>query len=269
MRNVLLSLVVFAVLVSGAVGGTLATWSDSETSLGNVIETGSLDLRVNNADDLPWGTGVPVKVNITCMIPCKVFGPYKVDLWNAGQCENASHAYIHVKNVTCSNVEAKEGSGYLNRTLNPDGLRMPEPELVAQYGGKVDCTTVPGVGRIGENCTLDDYIYMWIMLDNTTTPKIGTTYPNTTCVYQGKMNASVCSEMYLFDLMPCTPRSIYLWFHLPQPSEEDFGLNYIPNPGQTGYDPQEYTKFNDWPSWALMKDKISFDMEFDLWLEDP
>jgi hypothetical protein len=30
-----------------------------------------------------------------------------------------------------------------------------------------------------------------------------------------------------------------------------------------------WAKFNDWPSWALMKDRVEFDMEFDLWLIDP
>jgi hypothetical protein len=30
-----------------------------------------------------------------------------------------------------------------------------------------------------------------------------------------------------------------------------------------------WQKFNDWPSWAMMKDRADFDLEFDLWLVDP
>ena len=91
MRNALLSLVVVAALIAGAVGGTLATWSDSETSHGNVISTGSLDLKVNRADDAPWGDGVGQVINISCVTPCHWYGPFVVELWHAGQCtENAS-----------------------------------------------------------------------------------------------------------------------------------------------------------------------------------
>ena len=49
MRTVVLRLLVIIVVTSVAlatVGGTMATWSDTETMRGNVIETGSLDLLV-------------------------------------------------------------------------------------------------------------------------------------------------------------------------------------------------------------------------------
>jgi len=88
-----------------------------------------------------------------------------------------------------------------------------------------------------------------------------------------------CKEIWLFDLMPCQPRTIYMWFYLLQDSEEDFGLNFIPHPDELGIDPAtdpvEYAdallhwkKFNDWPSWRYMRDMATFDIEFDLWLED-
>jgi predicted ribosomally synthesized peptide with SipW-like signal peptide len=263
MRNILLSVVVIAVLVGAGIGGTLATWSDSETSAGNTIETGSMDLVVNGADDAPWGTGVPQKVAIECMIPEKQFGPYEVELWNAGQCTETSSAYIHIKNAICENVPAKEGSGYVDPET---GVISPEPELVAQYGGKVDCTEVPGVGRLGDNCCMASFITIWIYLDDGT------------LIYEGPIEPIVCEEIYLMELEPCQPRTIYLYFQLWQPSEEDFGLNYIPSPeelglapGDEGYDAalMEWMKFNDWPSAVTMKDKITFDMEFDLVLWDP
>lgn len=254
--KVLLTALVLSCLAIAGIGGTFATWSDSETSMDNYMETGSVDLMVNYADDEPWGTGVPTKVNIECMIPCKIYGPYPVDLWNAGQCEYPSELYLHIKDVCCSNVPAKEGSGYPNPY---DGVVSPEPELVAQYGGKVDCVEVPGVGVIGEDCSLLEHIYMWVIDEEGD------------IVWEGKMDEAVCKEIYIFDLWPCEPRQLSFWFHLQQPAEEDFidpqtgePMDFIPNDGS-----MHWAKFNDWPSWALMKDLVTFNMEFDLWLVDP
>ena len=266
MRNVLLSLVVVAVLMAGTIGGTFATWSDSETSHDNYIETGSVDLMVNGADDEPWGTGVPTKVQIDCMIPCKVYGPYPVDVWNASQdCMPPSELFLHIKELCCANVPPKAGSGY---PAPITGDLKPEPELVAEYGGKVDCTDVPGVGVIGDDCTLPEHIYVWIVLENDTPPVVGQTAPVGT-VWEGKLNLIEDVEQYLGDLEPCNEVTLYFWFHLQQPSEEDFGYNFFPNPGEAGHDKMEWAKFNDWPSWALMKDRVGFNMEFDLWLVDP
>jgi predicted ribosomally synthesized peptide with SipW-like signal peptide len=250
--KVLVTALVLCCLAVAGLGGTFATWSDSETSMDNYIETGSVDLRVNNADDAPWGAGVPTKVRIDCMIPCKLYGPYYVDVWNAGQCEFPSMLFLHIKEVCCSNVPAKEGSGYPD-PRDPDGIISPEPELVAQWGGKVNCVEVPGIGVLGEDCTLLEHIYMWIV--DSETGEI---------IWDGKMDESVCKEIYLCDLVPCEPRVLEFWFHLQQPTEEDFGMDYIPNDGS-----QHWAKFNDWPSWALMKDLATFNMEFDLWLVDP
>jgi predicted ribosomally synthesized peptide with SipW-like signal peptide len=228
MKSMFLTVVVICALAVSGVGGTLATWSDSETSPDNYIETGSVDLLVNGADDPPWGTGVPTKVEVQCMIPCKIYGPFEAELWNAGQCDFPSEAYIHIKDAECSNIPPKDGSGY----ACPDtGDLKPEPELVAEQGGKVNCTEVPGIGVTGDDCSMKSHVYMWIMLDDTV-PEIDVTYDRDVCVFQGKIIESVCQEYYLFDLMPCEPRTIYFWFHLQQEPEETYGLNLIPNPGE-------------------------------------
>jgi len=39
MKSIVLSVVVISALLVGGIGGTLATWSDSETSEDNYIET--------------------------------------------------------------------------------------------------------------------------------------------------------------------------------------------------------------------------------------
>jgi predicted ribosomally synthesized peptide with SipW-like signal peptide len=269
MKSIFLVAVVICALAIAGIGGTFATWSDSETSMDNKITTGSVDLKVNGADDAPWGSGVPTKVEVDCMIPCKWYGPFEVELWNAGICEFPSHAFLHFKDMCCSNAPPKvsDGSGEYwpaNTTTGyPDpvsGDLKPEPELVAEYGGKVDCRTVPGVGVLGDLCTMKSHVACRVTADEAGEEEI---------IGETKLINLECQEIYLFDLMPCNGRTIYLWFHLQQPSEEEYDYNFFPNPGEVGFDELEYLKFNDWPSWGLMRDVVSFSIEFDLWLEDP
>ena len=294
-RNLILAVVVIAALSLAGAGGVFATWADSEVSYGNTIETGSVDLKVNGADDLPWGEGVPAKVTVECMIPGKFYGPYEVELWNAGQCIFPSHAYIHVKNITCSNAEPKvnpypEGgslcwymnygpdasTGYPDPSINQpySGDLKPEPELVAEYGGKVDCVEVPGVGVDGDDCSMGSGVRM--IITNSTDLEDVLVNPENLRL-EDLLYKWDCQEIWLFDLMPCQPRTIYFWFYLTQDSEEDFGLNFIKHPDELDLDPGtpayaaallHWKKFNDWPSWRYMKDKATFEIEFDLWLED-
>lgn len=290
-RSLILAVVVVAALVIAGTSGVFATWADSEVSLGNTIATGSVDLKVNGADDAPWGTGVPAKVTVEDMIPGKFYGPYEVELWNAGQGIFPSHAYLHVKDIVCSNVLPKinpypdGGSAYWPRdatTGYPDpstgqpysGDLKPEPELVAEYGGKVDCVTVPGVGVDGDDCSMGTGVRM--IITNSTDLADVLVNPDGMSM-QDLLAKWECNEIWLFDLMPCEPRTIYFWFYLTQDAEEDFGINLIKHPEELNLEPgtPEYAaallhwkKFNDWPSWRYMKDKATFTMEFDLWLED-
>ena len=292
-KNLILAVVVIAALSLAGAGGVFATWSDSEVSFNNTVETGSVDLKVNGADDAPWGQGVPAVVKIECMIPGKFYGPYPIELWNAGQCIFPSHAYIHLKNFVCDNVLPKvnpypEGgsaywpagtsTGYPDPSTNQpySGDLKPEPELVAEYGGKVDCTTVTGVGVDGDDCSMGSGLTMRItnstdLMDVLVNPD-GVRLIDTFSKWE-------CQEIWLFDLMPCQPRTIYMWFYLDQESEDDFfpegGYFLHPaemgmEPGDEGYDAAllHWKKFDDWVSWRYMKDMITFDIEFDLWLED-
>jgi predicted ribosomally synthesized peptide with SipW-like signal peptide len=279
MRNVILSLVVVAALIAGAVGGTLATWSDSETSHGNIVETGSVDLKVNGADDLPWGTGVPQKVNITCVTPCHWYGPFEVELWNAGQCRENSSIYMHLKNVTCWNVEPKLdpctglSTGYPAPQdpfyPDPPGYPTPsgnktEPELVAEYGGYLTCGIwTDGLGAYGDNCSMLSSLMLAITSNETAPGEPGADllFPINDLVHWE------CNKLPLGELAPCEPMTIYIWVKLDQDSEEMWGLDLIPEYGEEGFAGNlSVAMFNDWPSWRLMKDAVTFDLEFDLWL---
>jgi len=112
MKTVLLSTLALVVVISIAVslvGGTIATWSDSETMMNNVITTGSVDLLVAKCDaewenpgafkdDMPYGVGLD-----PCFAASLAPGTYTCHslLWNAGSTDAV--AYVHIKNVSDSN----------------------------------------------------------------------------------------------------------------------------------------------------------------------
>jgi predicted ribosomally synthesized peptide with SipW-like signal peptide len=294
--------VVLVVAVSAAgLGGTFATWSDSETSGNNTVVTGSLDLKVNMSDDEPWGWGVPRIIDVECVVPCKLYGPYDVELWNAGQCEYASKAFMRVKEVVCSNVDPKINPRTNTTTGYPDpmsGDLKPEPELVAEWGGpapdgpdsmgKVDCTWVDGVGVWGDNCTLGNFTYVWVTEPGypLVVPEIDPLTPwspwqlpdlsiDDPAIYGQGYLAGFDPIIDLMYLCPCQPQTVSIWFKVVQTPEEYFGEDYFtPDPWDdelTQGEMMHWAKFNDWPSWSLMKDKMEFSVEFDLWLnlDDP
>jgi predicted ribosomally synthesized peptide with SipW-like signal peptide len=92
--NILAILVVMGLVLPRV--GTIATWSDSETSEGNYIETGSLDLKVRDQDDMPWGSGVGAVFDIPDGHTCTSYGQ-TVSLFNAGDADGV--AYLKIKNL--------------------------------------------------------------------------------------------------------------------------------------------------------------------------
>ena len=142
MKTILLSALALVAVVSVAVsvaGGTLATWSDSETSEGNYIETGSIDLLVAKCDadwqnpgafkdDLPYGVGLDPCFD-TSLAP-GTYTCYSL-LWNAG-CVDAV-AYLHIKNVSDSN--GLSGNTTVSIRYDHDG--NPDTSLVLVASGTI------------------------------------------------------------------------------------------------------------------------------------
>ncbi|OGN97201.1 MAG: hypothetical protein A2Z77_06440 [Chloroflexi bacterium RBG_13_51_36] len=132
-KLLLISLVLVGSLVLGGLGGTLATWSDSETSHGNYIETGSVDLLVARCDtdwanpgafkdDQPWGVGIDPCFDASLM-PGRNYTCYSL-LWNAG-CVDAK-AYVHIKTVSDSNGL----SSYANMSIWYDDDGQPDTPVL-------------------------------------------------------------------------------------------------------------------------------------------
>jgi len=96
MRVIFLSILSFIILIClgiSATSGTVAIWSDSET-LEDSVSTGCLDLKVNGADDEPWGNGVGFCFDIP---NAEVNVDYlsQVELWNP--CDLDGIIYLNLK----------------------------------------------------------------------------------------------------------------------------------------------------------------------------
>ena len=138
MKTVLLSTLALVVVISVAVslvGGTIATWSDSETMMSNVIRTGSVDLLVAKCDadwqnpgafkdDIPYGAGLDPCFD-TSLAP-GTYTCYSL-LWNAGITDAV--AYLHIKNASDSN--ALSGNTTMSIWYDDDGDPNSSLVLVA------------------------------------------------------------------------------------------------------------------------------------------
>ena len=150
MKNVFLSVVVVATLISAGVGGTLAGFVDTEESTDNMIQAGMLDLLVNGKNDPDIGH----KIYMSHIIPC-ISQDFWIDLYSWSECQGA-YAYMQFKNVLSVEDGAKEhgdasyvydGTTILGGDV-PDGYKVQaapepvgagvastEPELIAEEGG--------------------------------------------------------------------------------------------------------------------------------------
>jgi predicted ribosomally synthesized peptide with SipW-like signal peptide len=258
MKNIVLSVVVLVTLVAGGLSGTLAHFSDTEESVNNTIQVGSMDLKVNGGDDplvAVFEAEVEPCVNIT----------ESITLANVGQpAGDVCHVYAHFKNFRCENID-----------LDPvtSGDQNPEPEDVAQDGGWLGQVLLPGMGIYGDNCSLPDHIdiKMWYcgspvsLSDYDTEPPYGVV----------KLNEILCNNIRLGNLNKGDSCNLTIQLHVQDIDEDDLIAAGIipppanPAPGDGGYfdgtDPDVIAKcWDHWPTNALMKDRLLFDMLFSL-----
>lgn len=253
MRNRVLGLIVLLLVVGltvPMVGETLASFSDIETSRDNFISVGSLDLKVNGEDD----PNVAPVIEIVNVAPGTVYGPFSCEVRNDGEAESPdgskppAYLYIHFKQITCANVNPPY-DGYEDvNIINGDNLK-PEPELVTEYGGKIDCTEVPGVGRLGDDCTMKPHTVVTVLFDGKT------------IIDQYKLDELECQEIYLGELEPYgVVHTVDMYVQVPPISEADAISAGILGQQYFGDD----SVFRFWPTNGLMYDKVSFSIAFEL-----
>jgi len=288
MKKIFISLMVIA-LTAGLVGGGLfADFSDIETSRDNYFETGSLDLRVsdylgNEYDD----PNVPAFLEVSDAWPC-CSKDIRFDLHNAGQgFQQVPTVYMHIKNLTCYPI------------LTKDDECFTEPEWVAQFGGVVgedqygNPVEVVGIGLYGGWCELARHVDVAIFTStrSITGPWVAvdlSQYDDDPEDGIIKVNELVCEQIELGDLPNCNTLYVMISFHLQDIDEDDIDIDNdgdglidedpiddIDNDGDgwIDEDPDESyfdetipaeAKWDHWPTNALQKDGMEFDMAFEL-----
>ena len=248
MKSIFLSVVIICALAIAGIGGTFAGFVDTETSLKKSITTGSLDLKVSDGhgwqDDKEWGAGIPTLLTWTDVMPGKIYEKefYVCDMGQASNPDGTpepAYLYLFFKGMCCYNVNPTHPGPFYEDTNVPGSQKMkPEPEMVAEYGGKVDCQDVVGIGRTGDNCCMKSHTEVKIFLD-------GNRVVNWTLL--GELEDK---HVYLGEIMPCGAlHTIKVVFRIPQTKDDTW----------SGWAPLAY-----WPTNALQLDKIEFDVEVSL-----
>jgi len=102
MKKIIISLSVIGVVAGIAIGGTVAYFSDTETSTGNTFTAGTLNLQLRDTDEGP-ADGVTATWLLANMKPGDQTGLNFINLYNAGSV-SSNHVEIAVANVTSDAV---------------------------------------------------------------------------------------------------------------------------------------------------------------------
>ena len=109
MRNILTSLSVIGIAATIAFGATMSYFSDTETSTGNSLAAGTLDLEIKNGT--VWENGVIATWTEEDLKPGDISEMESVYLKNAGTIE-ADHLEITVENVVDDPVNEESDTEY-------------------------------------------------------------------------------------------------------------------------------------------------------------
>jgi predicted ribosomally synthesized peptide with SipW-like signal peptide len=303
MKNIFLSVVVVGALVAAGIGGTLADFSDIEVSEDNYFTTGALDLVVSNNLGVEYPDDAPTFYMVTDALPCcdkSVF----LDLHNYGQgFQTHPYAYLHIKNLECGWVMPKKPYAWLDEAgakVDPPASIPPvgtlgqgyprpvtEPEYVAEMGGVAgeladgSLVEVTGMGEYGENCEVSRHvgligIYVAGPYEHDAAPMTSkdvpaadwelldlSEYDNDPADGVIKVNELVCEQIPLGQIPACNKIWVHISMHL-QDYDEEAAL--AAGDISTTYFAETYpeAKWDHWPTNALMKDRLEFDLSFEL-----
>ncbi|MGB2728297.1 MAG: hypothetical protein WBD09_07450 [Halobacteriota archaeon] len=255
-KAILMSILMIGVVATAA-GVTFADFSDIETSMDNTMRIGSLDLVVSHMGYEYEDPEVPVLMDLTDIMPECTDKSMDFDLHNIGESsQGGGHAYLHFKNIDCFGIEKTEPECVAETGMNCKGDVVPVGEL--EDGTYV---YVDGIGAdYGENCEVSKHIEVQNIftgdyppnehVDLTGYDKNGDGYVT--------LDEIVCEQIYLGPLPGGATMYVSVHLRLMDIPEEYFGLDLFDE------DNLAEAKWNDWPTNALQKDGIEFDVSFEL-----
>jgi len=275
MKRVLISLMVIG-LVGGMMGAAAADFSDLETSAGNYFQTGSLDLKISDYMGVEYeDPNVPAFINLDDAWPCCT-KDYYIDVHNAGEgTQFVPWAYLHITALSCYGL--------------PDKFGKPktEPELAAEQGltpvgvnklGKAvyackdptqpaSATNPPLLGEYGEACQLTKHVDVQIFYSTqqvqkaeqvTSWTQLNLSKYDTNGDGIIKVDEIVGKQIELGQIPSCNKLWLDLKWHLQDVDEDSLGFNLFDETN-----PIEI-KWDHWPTNALQRDGMKFDMVFEL-----
>jgi hypothetical protein len=270
MKGIFLTAVVICALAIAGIGGVFANYQDIDISSGNYFETGDLDLKVSDSYGNWWDTpNIPVLIEADNFMPECQDKSFHFDLHNVGDYEQGTGwVYMHIKNLVFEDTDNKMGEPKAEPEVAVESGLNPIGELA---DGTPVCLTGPDGppnGPLGLDWgtaggELAEHIEVAIGI-NYVSPSI--TDPNWVWLdlsaYDDdpangviKLNELVCEQILLGELDSCNEMYVWvaLWFQdIP---EEDLGYDLFPGTA---------SKWNDWPTNALMNDMVTFDISFEL-----
>jgi len=145
MKKILVSLSIIGVVAAIAIGGTIAYFSDTETSVGNTLTAGVLDLKIRDQNE-PYGDGVTATWMATDVKPGNEYAflvPF-VQLTKTFGSIDADHLEIACDYQVIEEVPQTESDTDPNTNLTPD--EMAKEMLITRCVYKedarcIDCLT--------------------------------------------------------------------------------------------------------------------------------
>lgn len=149
-KRILISLSVIGAVAAIAISGTVAYFSDTETSTGNVFTAGTLDLELGDSDE--WGTeSVTGSIIMDDMKPCDC---EEEECWPGEEWYYENYILIHMKE------NSNPAHVYLTVNVKDNKGIISEPECEAEGGTWLD-------GDCSGNTPIDDIssqIMVWGMV---------------------------------------------------------------------------------------------------------
>lgn len=151
MKKILISISIIGVVAGIAIGGTIAYFSDTETSAGNTFSAGTLDLKIMDNDE-SYGDGVKATWMATDVKPgnqYNFFVPF-VQLIKTFESINANHTEITCDYSVIEEIPQTESDTDPNTNLHPDAMAKEMLITRCVYredANCIDCLT--GQRRLG------------------------------------------------------------------------------------------------------------------------